>query len=208
MLILSEDRLALLRKAPVTNLLLQTTADLIAGALANQRLVATLEDTNRVLGALSRISSAVLRPGATRQQVLEAIVQLLTDAQVPEFDFQFATAYLLDDADGSADVASEPPDSLVVRLAAGAATAPTIVSTVTANGQTRVPSWVQVPNRALAADDILAYVARNWQTVVVGAVPSGKPEEETGGEIMVRYPPDQLRLAAGLAPTAEAARAR
>src|SRR5262249_30225037 len=42
LLILSPDRLALARRAPLTNLLLQTTADLMAGALANQRLVSTL----------------------------------------------------------------------------------------------------------------------------------------------------------------------
>src|SRR5262249_15559627 len=117
LLILSPDRLALARRAPLTNLLLQTTADLMAGALANQRFGATLEDTNRALGALSQISSAVLRPGATRQQVLEATVQHLTDAQVPEFDFQFATAYLLDDPDGALGVGTDARSSLAVRLA-------------------------------------------------------------------------------------------
>ena len=70
--------------------LLQAAADLVAGALEAELLVAALEDTNRVLGALSRMGGALLRPGATRQEVLEAIVRQLTDAQIPEFDFQVA----------------------------------------------------------------------------------------------------------------------
>ncbi len=197
LLVLSPDRLALRRKAPVTGFLLQTAADLLAGALASQRLVATLEDTNRVLGALSRMSGALLQPGATRQQVLEAIVRHLTDARVPEFDFQFASVFLLEEATGAAERASGEARNLIVRLAAGAATGESIDATPVgperADDPTglRVPRWVQLPNRVLPRDDVLAFVARGWQTVVVGAVPSGTRDDPD--DFIVRYAPDQLR---------------
>jgi GAF domain-containing protein len=194
LIILSKDRLAFARKAPFIARMLQTTAELIAGALASQRLVTTLEDTNRVLGALSRMSTILLQPGATRQQVLEAIVQHLTDTRVPEFDFQLATVYLLDESTASPDRLGDSPPPLLVRLAAGAATAESIDSTPVGNGQSqqRVPRWVQVSNRQLSPRDILTYVAQNWQIVVVGAVPADGRDDGIG-ELALRYRPDEIQ---------------
>jgi GAF domain-containing protein len=182
--ILSRDRLALLRRAPATSLLLQTTADLIAGTLGSQRLIVTLEETNRVLGALSRMSGALLQPGASQQQVLDALVRHLTDAQVPEFDFQFATVFLLD---GDA--------TLVVRLAAGAATGEQIDAAPGGDDAAAlVPRWAQLPNRTLAPDDVLGYAAGSWRIVVVGSGPNGGDASGPGdGEALVAgYPADQL----------------
>lgn len=199
LLILSRDRLGLSRKAPAVNLLLQTTADLITGTLLSQQLIVTLEETNRVLGALSRMSSALLQPGATQQQVLEAVVHHLTDAEVPEFDFQFASVFLLDEAQGGTDGSA----NLVVQMAAGAAPAESIDASPMSNGEathrgsTRVPRWVQQPNRALLPGDVLGYVARSWQVVVVGAGSGGAGDDHalsngSGTDFITGYPVDQI----------------
>ena len=155
LLALSRDRVAIPRLAPAAMDLLETSAQLLGGSLAAQRLVATLEDTNRVLGALSRLSNAMLRPGSSRREVLEAVVNHLTSAEVPEFDFQLAGVYLLEEVE---------PGRLAVRMAAG--------------------SEPLDQERDLAPDDVLCYVARNWQVVAVG--PLG------GGELLAGYQPDQL----------------
>jgi GAF domain-containing protein len=169
MLVLSRDRLAFVRRAPATRTLLQAAADLIAGALEAEQLVAALEDTNRVLGALSRMGGALLRPGATRQEVLEAIVRHLTDAQIPEFDFQYATAFLLGAAEGGGPV----PVPMAARIDA------------TAEAGGAAPRAVQLPERTIPSHDILAYVARRWQVAVIGAA-------ESEDEIVGGYRSDQL----------------
>src|SRR5258708_26898025 len=93
--------------------MLKAGAELIGGALASQRLIADLENSNRLLGALGDMTSAMLKPGSTRHEVIDAVAGHLTDAEVPEFDFNFATVYLLEEAqDGG----------LLVQIAAGAAT--------------------------------------------------------------------------------------
>ena len=137
----SRDPLAIRRLAPATVALLRTAADLLASALAAQRLVARLEDTNRVLGALSRMSNAMLRPGSTRQQVLSALVRHLTDREIPEFHFDIASVFLLEDVGEG---------NLGVRLAVGS------------------EPLEQV--RDLAGDDVLAFAARGWHVVAVGSV--------------------------------------
>ncbi|HLZ09763.1 MAG TPA: GAF domain-containing protein, partial [Chloroflexota bacterium] len=196
LLVLSQDRLSFVRRAKAVEIHLQTIADLIAGAMANQRLVATLEDTNRVLEALSRTSSVLLRPGATRQQVLDAIVRHLTDKQVPEFDFELASVFLLDETDNPADRPIGGVRPLGVRLTAGEVTDDRIDSTPvdapSANGirSLRVPRWVQTPIRDLAPDDILVYVARQWQTVVVGTVTGGAADDPI--DFLTRYRPEQI----------------
>jgi GAF domain-containing protein len=202
LVILSRDRLALRRKAPAVNLLLQTTADQITGTLLSQQLIVTLEETNRVLGALSRMSRALLQPGATQQQVLEAVVRHLTDAQVPEFDFQFASVFLLDEASGGGAVGGAgEPAPLVVRTAAGAAPAASIDASPVGDEQDaagaglRVPRWTQTPNRTLLPGDVLGYVARTWQVVVVGAGPGageGAAPTNGGGDFISGYPVDEL----------------
>ncbi len=169
LIVMSRDRLATVRRAPATDVLLRAGAELIGGALASQRLIDGLEHSNRLLGALGDMTSAMLRPGASRKEVIEAVVGHLTDASVPEFDFNFATVYLLEEgADGSS----------VVRLAAGAATAAAIEATDSSaapggHGGKRIPRWALEEDRELAPDDVLVYVARTWRTVIVGPMPKG-----------------------------------
>jgi GAF domain-containing protein len=171
LLVMSRDRLATVRRAPATDVLLRAGAELIGGALASQRLIDGLEHSNRLLGALGDMTSAMLRPGSSRKEVIESVVGHLTDASVPEFDFNFATVYLLE----------EPSDGVsVVRLAAGAATAAAIEAADSAagpgHGARRVPRWALEEDRELAADDVLVYVARTWRTVIVGSLPKGAPD--------------------------------
>ena len=168
LVVMSRDRLATVRRAPATDVLLRAGAELIGGALASQRLIDGLEHSNRLLGALGDMTSAMLRPGSSRKEVIESVVGHLTDASVPEFDFNFATVYLLDEqSDGVS----------VVRLAAGAATAAAIEAADSSagpgHGTKRIPRWALEENRDLAADDVLVYVARMWRTVIVGPLPKG-----------------------------------
>jgi hypothetical protein len=162
LVVLSRDKLATVRRAPATDVLLRAGAELIGGALANQRLIDNLEHGNRLLGALANMTAAMLRPGSGRKEVIESVVGHLTDASVPEFDFNFATVYLLD---------QQPDESMFVRLAAGAATTAAIEASVTGAGThaaKRVPRWALEEDRPLAADDVLVYVARTWRSVIVG----------------------------------------
>jgi GAF domain-containing protein len=155
LLLLSEDPLARHRIAPATGRFLKTSADLLAGALASRRLLEGLADANRVLGALSRMTSAMLQPGSSREEVLKALVQHLTEPEVPEFDFELASVFLLEEADGG----------LAVRMAAG--------------------SEPLEQHRALAPDDVLCFVARRWQPVVVGALGAR--------ELLEGYEPGEVR---------------
>ena len=193
--LLSRDPLARVRLPRPTDVLLQAATDLIAGTLAGRRLITNLEKSNQLLNALSRMSQAMLRPGASRQQVLDAVARQLTDATVPEFDFDFASAFLVDDAhDGG----------LAVGMASGSSTAEAI-DAATVDGDpgapaksadfvgsggrpARIPRWALAQERALAPDDVLAYVSTRWQSVLVGAAAQeGEPEELAG------YAPEQLR---------------
>ncbi|MGI8913586.1 MAG: GAF domain-containing protein [Chloroflexota bacterium] len=194
LLILSHDLLAFQRRTPATRLLLESAAELIAGALAGERLFLTLEHANRVLGALGRLSGAMLQPGATRQQVLDAVVRHLIDPEIPEFAFQFATIFLLADA--------PPTDALAplsVRMAAGATADERIdarpLGTPSSPGTAaiRVPSWAQLPNRVLGPDDVLTYVARQRQIVIVG--PLGEERDGEQPEYLTEgYPPEQVAM--------------
>jgi GAF domain-containing protein len=170
LVVLSRDPLATVRRPPATDLFLKAGADLIGAALASRLLIAGLEHSNRLLGALGDMTTAMLRPGSGQQDVLDAVAGHLTDASVPEFDFNFATVYLLDErADGTT----------VVHMAAGAATSSTIIATSdTTKGDghsthKRVPRWALEEERELAADDVLIYVARTRQAAVVGALAAG-----------------------------------
>src|SRR5882672_6883971 len=117
LVLLSRDRLATVRRAPSTDEMLKAGAQLIGGALASQRLIAELENSNRLLSALGDMTAAMLKPGASRHEVIDAVAGRLTDSEVPEFDFNFATVYLLEEMEDGGSV---------VRMAAGAATAATI----------------------------------------------------------------------------------
>jgi len=168
LVVMSRDRLATVRRAPATDVLLRAGAELIGGALASQRLIDGLEHSNHLLGALGDMTTAMLRPGSSRKEVIESVVGHLTDASVPEFDFNFATVYLLgEESDGTS----------AVRLAAGAATAAAIEAAESSagpgGGPRRIPRWALEEDRALAPDDVLVYVARTWRTVIVGPLPKG-----------------------------------
>jgi GAF domain-containing protein len=175
LVLLSRDRLATVRRAPSTDEMLKAGAQLIGGALASQRLIADLENSNRLLSALGDMTAAMLKPGASRHQVIDAVVGHLTDAQVPEFDFNFATVYLLEERDDGATA---------VRMAAGAATTATIEAGSLHAGK-RVPRWAEEEDRLLADDDVLLYVARSWQTVLVGPLPAAEHADVISGGIPV-----------------------
>jgi GAF domain-containing protein len=168
LVLVSRDRLAAARRARATDVLLKAGAELIGGALEGQQLMAGLEHSNRLLGALGDMTASMLRPGASRHEVIDSVVGHLTDAAVPEFDFHFATVYLLDErADGT----------MIVRMAAGAATAGAIDAAESSRGKgaqaARVPRWALQEDRDLASGDVLVHVARSWQAVIVGPLPIG-----------------------------------
>ncbi|HEY8855129.1 MAG TPA: GAF domain-containing protein [Candidatus Dormibacteraeota bacterium] len=168
LVVMSRDRLATVRRAPATDLLLKAGAELIGSSLASQRLIAELENSNRLLGALANMTTAMLKPGGSRQDVLEAVAGHLTDATVPEFDFHFASVYLLEE---------RADEVIVIRKAAGAATSAAVDSAEASKGgarRARVPRWILEEERELAPDDVLVFVARNWQVAVVGPLPVGE----------------------------------
>ncbi|HEX9363616.1 MAG TPA: GAF domain-containing protein [Candidatus Dormibacteraeota bacterium] len=176
LIVVSRDRLATVRRARSTDEMLQAGAQLIGSALASQRLIADLENSNRLLSALGDMTAAMLKPGASRHQVIDAVAGHLTDSQVPEFDFNFATVYLLEERDDGA---------MVVRMAAGAATTATIEGTSGHSGK-RVPRWALDEDRLLAEGDVLVYVARTWQPVLVGPMPAGDHADVISGGLPVQ----------------------
>ena len=197
LVVLSRDRLAGVRRAPSTDEMLRAGAQLIGGALASQRLIADLESSNRLLGALGDITTAILKPGASRHEVIDTVVGHLTDSSVPEFDFNFATVYVLDQRDDGA---------AIVRMAAGAAPSATIEAApqplrpaspaTSPQVGKRVPRWALEEDRVLAPDDVLVYAASTWQPVIVGPLPSadrgdvmsgGVPVPHTWTEVPVAY---------------------
>lgn len=183
LVLLSRDRLARVRWPPPADVLLEAAASLLGGALASRHLVATLANSNRLLGALGGLNAAMLKPGSTRLQVLDAVAAHLTDAAVPEFDFQFATVYVVEETEDS---------TLAVRMAAGAATSEEIEAALAesesqAGGvRRRVPRWALQQERPLAPRDVLAYVATSRRTVLVGPASQGgdaAPEDLLAGNI-------------------------
>jgi GAF domain-containing protein/predicted dehydrogenase len=181
LVVLSRDRLATVRRAPPTDMMLKAGAELIGGAGGGPRVLANLEDSNRLLGALGDMTSAMLQPGSTRHQVIDAVVGHLTDAEVPEFDFNFATVYLLEEGEDHSEL---------VRMAAGAATGPAIDAAETSKpshraAHARIPRWALEEDRLLAADDVLVHVARSWQPVIVGPFPAGDRADVISGGIPV-----------------------
>jgi GAF domain-containing protein/predicted dehydrogenase len=171
LVMLSRDRLATVRRAPATDVMLRVAGELIGGALAGWRMINELRQGNKLLGALGTMTSAMLRPGSTRRQVLDAVVGHLTDASVTEFDFHFATVFLL-----SVEEGEEP----VVKMAAGAARSAAISSTEVASADggghraPRVPRWALDQERPLARNDVLVHVAGSWRAAVVGPASSGR----------------------------------
>ena len=167
------DRLALTRKSTAVRLLLQAAADLIGGALENRRLVEAMEDTNRTFSALSALGKALLQPGATQEQVLDAVVTQLTDPAISEFNFEFASIYLL---------GSEEQGDLRVVRGAGATGAESIDSVPTARSasSSRVPRWMLEEGRRIDRKDVLSFVARQQRTIVIAAAASGDADFVVG----------------------------
>ena len=177
LIVLSRDPLATVRRAPSTDEMLKAGAQLIGGALASQRLIADLENSNRLLSALGDMTAAMLKPGASRHEVIDAVVSHLTDSEVPEFDFNFATVYLIEQR--------LEDDATVVRMAAGAATTPNIDGTPATAGR-KVPRWALEEDRVLAQGDVLVFVARTWQPVIVGPMPAADHADVISGGIPVQ----------------------
>src|ERR1700682_5492181 len=184
LVVLSRDRLATVRRAPPTDMMLKAGAELIGGALASERLITDLENSIRLLGALGDMTSAMLKPGSTRHDVVDAVGGHLTADQVPEFDFNFATVYLLDESEDR---------GLLVRMAAGAAATAAIDAAETSKPGTgsrqtraRVPRWALEEDRPLADDDVLVHVAHSWQPVIVGPFPAGERSAVVTGTIPVQ----------------------
>src|SRR5438094_7697523 len=177
LVLLSRDHLATVRRAPSTDEMLRAGAQLIGGALASQRLIAELENPNRRLTALGDMTAAMLKPGASRHEVIDAVAGHLTDFEVPEFDFNFATVYLLEEMEDGATV---------VRMAAGAATSATIEGAPAAHSGKKVPRWALDEDRPLAAGDVLVYVAHSWQPVLVGPMPAGDHSDVIAGGVPVQ----------------------
>lgn len=188
LLLADEDPLTLQRRTPVTRVLLQTSTDLIGAMLDNGRLVAALDDTNRTLGAVTRLNTRLLQPGASQSQVLQTAVVALTDPALPELDFEFANLYLLGTA---------PDGSLEVQANAGTTTSPAIDAVqadvsraphAAALPNRRVPRWVADHEvRPLDAHDILSYVATTQRVVVIGALDA--PDDD---QFVTGYPEDRL----------------
>ncbi|HEY8864448.1 MAG TPA: GAF domain-containing protein, partial [Candidatus Dormibacteraeota bacterium] len=92
----------------------------------------------------------------------------------------FASIYLLEEAEDQ---------GLLVRMAAGAATAATIDAETSKKGSggkhARVPRWALEEDRPLADDDVLVHVAQTWQTAIVGPLPSRDRADVVAGSIPV-----------------------
>jgi GAF domain-containing protein/predicted dehydrogenase len=177
------DRLALTRKPQSVQLLLQAAADLIGGAIENHGLVEAMEDSNRTFSALSALGKALLQPGATQEQVLEAVVAQLTDPTIQEFDFQFAAIYLLE---------TTPGGKAVVQHSAGATSAETIDSVPVQDHRSgyavaRIPRWVLHDERVIHQKDVLSFAVR-YQCVVVIAATADAGNQD----VVIGFPESQL----------------
>jgi GAF domain-containing protein len=168
--VLDRDPLAAARLPPPVEELLTAAARLVGGTLAARRLIDDLQRSSRLLGALARMTNAMIRPGSSQQDVIDAVVGHLTDADVPEFDFHFATVYLLVDVPGGAPA---------VKAAAGAARVESIDTARSSSGRNdgrkrrAVPRWALEGERLLAPTDVLAYVASRRLPVLVGSIYPG-----------------------------------
>jgi len=177
------DPLALQRRLPVAQTLLQTATDLLGGMLYNSRLTQSLGETSRTLGAVTRLGTRLLQPGATEEEVLRTAVNALTDPRLPQLDFEFAAIYLLD---------AMPDGTLAIAKCAGATASPSIdsVADETAGsdaGERRIPRWVTGGMRVLDRKDVVSYVGTRRRAVVVAAKDSGEDDYFVTG-----YPEDLL----------------
>jgi len=183
LVLMARDPMVLQRRLPVVDTLLQTANDLAGAMLTDRMLHGALDETNRTLGAITRLSTRLLQPGATQAEVLRTAVAALTDPTLPELDFEFANLFLLERDAG---------DSLTVAESAGATASPAIVSIPAAGDISagvavrRVPTWAASGGRALDRRDVLTYVALRRRSVVVAALDAKDPLFVNG------YPEDRL----------------
>jgi len=178
-LLADADALVLQKSIPTRHTLLQTAADLLGTILDKAQLVEQLDESNRTLGAVTRLSNRLLQPGATQEKALRTAVAALTDPALPELDFEFAGAYQLEVADDG---------RLVVAANAGATTSPSIDAVPDpAGGARRVPRWVEPSRRTLDPHDVLTYVATRRRAVVVAA--RNAPADDL---FVTGYPEDRL----------------
>jgi GAF domain-containing protein len=181
LILADRDPLALHRRLPVEQTLLQTSADLLGAMLNSRELVDALGESNRTLGAVTRLSQRLLQPGATQEQALRTAVVALTDPALPELDFEFANIFLLE---------STPDGRLAVEASAGSTMSSRVpaVTYTPPDGTASsylVPTWAAPGYRYLDRQDIVGYVAQRRRVVVVAARDaadddhfiSGYPEE-------------------------------
>ena len=172
------DSQALQRRLPITHTVLQTAADLLGDMVNHARLIQSLGETSRTLGAVTRLGNRLLQPGATQEQVLRTAVAALTDPTLPELDFEFAAFFLLD---------ITPEGALAVVKSAGATASPAIdAAPEDAQGAQPVPRWLTLGMRLLDPRDVVAYVATRRRAVVVEALEAGEER------FLVGYPEDRL----------------
>ena len=180
LILADRDPLALQRRIPEERTLLQTATDLLGGMLDNGHLVAALDETNRTLGAVTRLSTRLLQPGATQEQAVRTAVSALTDPSLPELDFEFAALFQLETA---------PDGELMVSSSTGATASPAIDAVLdpVAGATRRIPRWVTRGGRVLDPHDILSYVATRQRVVVVAA--QANPDDDL---FVNGYPEDRL----------------
>ncbi len=180
LILADRDPLALQRRIPEERTLLQTATDLLGGMLDNGHLVEALDETNRTLGAVTRLSTRLLQPGVTQEQAVRTAVSALTDPSLPELDFEFAALFQLEMA---------PDGELMVSSSTGATASPAIdaVPDPAAGATRRIPRWVTRGGRVLDPHDILSYVATRRRVVVVAA--QANPDDDL---FVNGYPEDRL----------------
>ena len=182
LLLADGDPLALQRGIPTRYTLLQTAADLLGTALDKGHLVEQLDESNRTLGAVTRLSNRLLQPGASQEKAMSTAVASLTDPNLPQLNFEFAAVYQLE---------LMPEGGLQVAACAGATTSSNIDATPDATGNgagaRRVPRWVQTTRRALDPHDVVSYVAMRRRAVVVAA--RNAPDDDL---FVNGYPEDRL----------------
>jgi|SRR5579872_511281 len=173
------DPLALQRRLPAEHMLLQTGTDLVGAMLKTERLIADLGETNRTLGAVTRLSTRLFQPGVTQQEALATAVAALTDPALPELDFELANLFLID---------STPEGRLAVYQSTGATSSPNIHTMPNAAAAGRqVPAWAAPGVRLLDPHDVVAYVATRRRAVVVA--PASGP---AGASFVTGYPEELL----------------
>lgn len=166
LVVADRDAYAIHRHPPTIHTVLQTAAELIQNLVNNTHLLEALDESNRTLGAVTRLSNRLLQPGATQEDVLRTAVASLTDPALPELDFEFANLFLLDATpEGEFEVVenagatvSPEIDSLPDDRKAGASGAPR-----------RIPRWAGKGPRRLGPRDIVSYVATKHRPMIVAA---------------------------------------